>query len=254
MQLLMEYHDSVWKQSRKKLKEYLVYQEQDSLHDFRKSIRQLNTLFNLFHFVDAGFQSESYLRRTNKMYEHAGELRDEFVSQSLAKKYGFALQINEELKLIQFEKLKRHYIGNNSHNSNAKQKGRMLLAEITSEDLKRFSHFVVSNLTTEIANAENFRDVHQIRKDIKQYLLLNKFLELEKIETAKSADLDFLDSLQNSIGNKHDIEKFLRKIGDRKLTEKMETTITKIEKDEKKINNEISVALKTWSKKHEHES
>lgn len=253
MNLLVKHHDNLWKQSRKQLKHFLISKEQSSLHHFRTSVKQLNTLSHLLNFIDQDFDSVRYMKRVNKIFERAGELRDDYVTEQLSKKYAIDTWLSPTIKEVQdeyFETLKKSYRTNATHSSNAQLKGIKRLEEVNAKELKVFAEHIRNKIATGISSPETLRVVHQIRKDIKEYLFTNKLLELKRTQFAKPEEVAFFEKLQNLVGDKHDLEKLIRKTNRVKLNPKLQTAIDKIIEDEKQINQQILSAFKKYSDEH----
>ena len=243
MNSLIEYHNKLWKESRTEIKHFLLHREQSSLHHFRVNVKKLNAISRLLSFVDEKSESFRSLKGINKMFEYAGELRDGYVIEELSKKYGIEDLLSKEDRERQeehFEKLKKCYRGNNSHGPYIRLKNIKNLEKVSENNVILYIEHIRNQIEQSISSLERPRDIHQIRKIIKDFLFISTLLNLKSFNN----EIEAFEELQHDIGNKHDLEKLLKKLYWQKKGLRMRKAIVKVKKDEEILESKILSSFK----------
>lgn len=243
MNSLIECQNELWKESRKQLKHFLLHMDQHSLHNFRVSVKKLNALSNLVSFVDEKSDTFRSMKGINKMFDHAGELRDGYVIEELSKNYGLENLVSKEISEMREEqlgKLKHCYRSNNSHSSHIRLKNVKYLEKISEADIILFFKHIRNQIEQCILAPEQSIDIHHVRKILKEYLFLSNLLN----HKTYNQEVEAFEELQHDVDNKHDLEKLLKRLAQIKQNPRILKAIAKVKQDEEILESKILSSFK----------
>jgi CHAD domain-containing protein len=180
---------------------------QEDLHQFRVEIKKLRAFFTLFESCSGKQHVIKHFKPVKKIFKKAGEVRNNFINLRLANEYS----LNDE-----------HFTSEQQHEMAMKaaemqQEGDKLIRRIKRterrliEDLKMIRNKVIVNfykqtlykISHQLSQHQFSEELHNCRKQIK-YLLYNYHLLPKAVKKNVPLNTDYLDRLQNSIGNWHD--------------------------------------------------
>lgn len=199
-----KYFDDQWKAIRRQLSDYAAKGGPERLHKLRVAIKKVRALEEL-PGLD-GKKMKKHFRPLKKIFDEAGEIRAAHVNVRLAKEHGFrdAAFMREQRTLIrQRTKPFREAIPDalkeikSTHDYFLRHFGK-----ITHEQLKRFFAKEGKHLEKELSQALG-DELHHCRKRVKNLLYLDKLLG-KKESKRFHFDHDYLDALQETLGNWHD--------------------------------------------------
>ena len=210
-------------------------------------VKEINTLFRLFQFVDKNFNASKYLWHTNKMYLYAEEFTDDYALQALAKKYEatvwqtfYGLSIAEE----HIDRLKKHYRKNTSGNSAIKQNGKKHLEKVTEKDIEQFASFLFTEIKNGLCLPFNYHDFDQTKKDLDDFFFILNLFDPLAGNFADQLDLQLLHKLKKLIEKKHELKEQLTAVSRLKKNSKLIRATEKLTEEEVQLNAEISTASK----------
>lgn len=257
MQLLVSYHNELWKQSRIQLKQFLLTKEQLSLLRFCDAAEQLNSIFYLLQHADRNFNAARYLNDLNKMHKYAQDLRDDYLMQLLAHKHEvdvWQAVADAQSSGGHYERLKMYFRTNVSGYSLSKQTGKRLLVKITPEQLVLFVDFLFQKIKKQTPEFLMAVSVGQLRKDIIDYIFMAQRLLDVQQSNNHNVYLVGLKKIVELMDAKYETEKMLLIMRRININSKLQKEIHKQQLIESQMNTEISLALKAWIKKNNHES
>lgn len=199
--------DKLWKKAKKHFQNFLKSKDQEDLHQFRVRVKKLKAMLTFYAAAHNNQKLLHYFKPVKKVFAKAGDIRNAYIN----------LKLNDEYQL---------------NNKDFKQQQQHLLTNIINRFKKRSNkhlqvikkaHFTLQNnidhvksrtilnfYQEKLAAVESFFDqptmdneLHNTRKKIK-LLLYNRNLAVHAISRKLIINFDYLDNLQNVIGDWHD--------------------------------------------------
>lgn len=199
--------DKLWKKMKGHIKAFLTSGDQEQLHQFRVQVKKIKALLTLFKAEPDNKNLLKLFKPIKKVFKKAGEIRNAYINLKLLEEHHLE---NED-----FKKQQQQLLDNGTENF--KKQGKKHL-----KSLKK-AHVVLQNHIGKIQNkkicsfyqqkieeiAAFFNqlvytdDLHNARKNIK-LLLHNQKPAAKALDGKLKFNADYLDNLQNNIGEWHD--------------------------------------------------
>jgi CHAD domain-containing protein len=214
---------NTWKQRRmltkKKQRQYLHEKErqwlnelaafgetrdEDALHRLRLGIKKIRALVRLSASV-RGKRPSAELRPLKRMFRQAGMIRDTRSELRLLEQHQLLSPEHRERRVLQLQQAADKFskcITN--YRKEGRKAARSLLADveaIRSGEIRRW--FAVEIIQIGILLTKSGDDLHLARKKIKTLLYVQKILPQKQVLQLR-LDRDYLDTVQDAIGNWHD--------------------------------------------------
>ena len=236
----VKYFEKEWEDMNAHLKSYLKNEEQEDLHRFRVKIKKLEAFLILFDSAER--HPAAMVKRfkpIKKIFKLAGELRDAYLNLEFIKLFQPENTMDQDILI----KSATTEFKSNGDKYLRKIKGvhRSLKKEIKSIKDASVNRFYDSQLwqIANILTSHQFRkQLHECRKQIKILLYNNKLAHESLIVRLNK---DYLEQLQQVIGDWHDQSLSITRLKEDKVSEA--TLISAMNDRITKVNEEI-ISLK----------
>jgi CHAD domain-containing protein len=200
--------DDLWEHMTTHLKAFIDTGDQEQLHLFRVQVKKLRAMLMLLDINFSRHKLSKDFKPVRKIFKHCGEIRSAYINLQFGIRYQlqneeFALnQVNAiEKGIIEFKQQAKKYLKKIKLSHNA------INADLRTVDDASISEFYKSQLeqiARTLSNLKFNEELHKCRKQIKT-LIYNRKIAHEALTDAKlQINNDYLDKLQENIGNWHD--------------------------------------------------
>jgi CHAD domain-containing protein len=202
-----KYLDKEWKVMDTHLKAFLETGDQEQLHRFRVQIKKLKAMLSLFESTSRRYGLLKEFKPVRKIFKYAGNIRDAHTNLELSARY--------ELKNEQFETGQHRIIeeGTNEFRLNGKKYLKNIkdthkllkkhLPNIDDDLISEYYKKQLERIAGNLTDARFTEEMHDNRKLIK-ILVYNHKLVSHALNGSFHFNTEYLDKLQNSIGEWHD--------------------------------------------------
>ncbi len=199
--------DKLLKNIKSFLKTYLADGQQEGLHQFRIQVKKLKAMLTLYSFEPGNKSLLKDFKPIKEVFKKAGDIRNAHINLKLGQKH--------QLKDENFNQHQQKTLDEN--NSKFNKDGSKYLKKIKKtqailqNNIKRLHNKSIRTFyKNKLAKVESFfenptfdEQLHNARKNIK-LLLYNKQLAAKAIENKVQINNEYLDQLQDMIGEWHD--------------------------------------------------
>ena len=202
-----KYLNKQWKKMRKQFKNFIRSQSPEALHHFRVQVKKINSFLMLLEINKENDALKKTFKPVKKIFKSAGIIRNAFIHQKQAKEHHINMpQLLKEQHALQENETNNFLSGQSNHlhkMKKAKKKLHDRLHAITSDEIKSFYTAQLYN-TQQLLNRHRFDEqLHNGRKMLK-HLLYNKPVLQNGLAKKINIDFDFIDQLQQALGDWHD--------------------------------------------------
>lgn len=193
--------DKQWQQE---LETFSDSRDPEAIHRLRVAVKKIKAVA-YFSQACSGNNTKKDFRLLRKMYKQAGAIRDAGNHLELLERVHAAPEFfKQEQQELQAEAAQDFVNSIRTYRKKGKKAARRLLADIRSVRLDCIRDWYAAELikVSILLNASG-DDLHQARKELKTLLYVFKLLP-SRIARALRLDGDYLDKLQNAIGDWHD--------------------------------------------------
>jgi CHAD domain-containing protein len=201
------YFNELWYQMKSDLRDFLKTGDQEKLHHFRVQVKKLRAFLFLIDHTLPHSKLSKLFKPVREIFKDGGKIREAYINIQLSSKYelnseAFILQqVNDMDKDIKafMENAKRYL-------KTIRTVYKELEAGLKPIEGKRISEFYKTQLeqiTVTLNKLAFNEDLHDCRKKIKT-LIYNRKIAQKALEDSLQLDNDYLDKLQDRIGEWHD--------------------------------------------------
>ncbi len=199
--------DKVWKKMKKPLKAFIETGNQEELHQFRVQVKKLKAMLMLYSAENKNQNLLKDFKPIKTAFKKAGEIRNAHINLKLGEKHqlqdeGFRQQQQQNLDdgSKAFKSKGRKYL-------KLLKKAQLVLQNhlnrLRNKTIRNFYHDKLVQLDGFFARTTFDNELHEARKNIK-LLLYNQKIAAAALQNKMQLDYDYLDDLQNCIGEWHD--------------------------------------------------
>lgn len=201
------YFDELWYQMKGDLRDFIKTGDQEKLHHFRVQVKKLRAFLLLVDHTLPHSRLLKTFKPIRQIFKDGGKIREAYLNLQLSSKYGlqnddFILQqVNSMDKDIKaFMDNSKHYMKTVRAVHTRIEDG---LKAVEGEHISEFYKSQLEQITVALNNLEFNEGLHECRKRIKT-LLYNRKIAAGALESSLRIDNDYLDKLQEGIGQWHD--------------------------------------------------
>ncbi len=199
--------DKLWKAMKTQLKTFLKTDDQDDLHQFRIYVKKLKAMLTLYSFKPENKGLLKHFKPVKRVFGKAGNVRNAYVNLKLGEKH----RLNDEhfnhhqqktldKELEEFKNKGSKYLKQLKKTHTALQNN---LQRMHNKTIRNFYQDKLAQAGV-FFTAPNFgEEMHTARKNIK-LLVYNQALAAKALKNKQQINLNYLDELQNAIGQWHD--------------------------------------------------
>jgi len=244
------YFNDQWKLMLAHFKSFIKTDAQEELHLFRVQVKKLRAMLELLDIVSSKPYLSKDFKPVKKIFKHGGDIRSAYVNLQFGVRYQLK---NEEFLMGQLYTMETgtndFKIFGRKYLKAIKEAHHEIADDLRPVDNKAIVGFYKTRLD-EIAIALDklqFNDgLHDTRKQIKM-LVYNRKLAQEALDGKLHIDNDYLDKLQDTIGNWHDNILALELFSSEGVAHK--PIITKIKRQNIRLKRSITVLAQNFEKK-----
>jgi CHAD domain-containing protein len=245
-----KYLDKEWDKMNAHLKAFLESGDQEELHQFRVQTKKLKAMLSLFESTSRRYGLLKDFKPVRKIFKYAGHIRDAHTNLQLSERYKLKNELFEtgQQKIIEkgtneFRLKGKKYLKNikETHKQLKKQLPKVdddLIAEYYKKKLEQ----IAGNLATTVFTEE----MHNNRKLIK-ILVYNHKLANKALNGDFHFNKEYLDKLQNTIGEWHDNVVAAQLFSSPEINDK--PVVTKINRKNANIKRNITLLAGDFLKK-----
>lgn len=199
-----KYLDKKNREWQQHLREFVDSRDPEALHQLRVTLKKVKALARFAKSCSGGDHLKDF-NGLRKMFKQAGIIRDAGNHLQLLERFHPApLEYKEQQQQVQTTETEKFIRRAKKHRRNGKRAGHRLLAGIQSIPASCIHDwFAVRIVATGILLTASGDDLHKARKQIKEMLYIEKLLPEDMSESLR-LDQDYLDHLQETIGQWHD--------------------------------------------------
>lgn len=201
------YFNDEWEQMKAYLDAFFQSGDQEKLHRFRVQVKKLKAMLMLLDAATPESKLLKGFKPVKKIFKQSGHIREAYINLQLANRYYLD---NEDFITEQVNAMEKSILDFCAHSKKytktIKEVHDKLEGDLRSADNEEISEFYKRNLD-EIAftlSKLNFNDqLHNCRKQIKT-LVYNRKIAQKALDGRLNLNNDYLDQLQDRIGDWHD--------------------------------------------------
>ncbi len=203
----LKYFDKEWTDMKKNLKAFLETNDQEHIHKFRVQVKKLRALLILLSHTSKQAALLESFKPVRKIFKKAGIIREAFINLQVAKKYNMddeAFITEEQEKIItgttDFKTKGKFYL------KKVKKSYKKILHQlmpVPDKDIEAYYNKQLHEIAVNMIVSGFSQDMHNNRKLIK-ILLYNYKLTCNTLNNSLSININYMDKLQEAIGNWHD--------------------------------------------------
>jgi CHAD domain-containing protein len=203
----IKYLENEWKEMNNCLKAFSATGNQEDLHKLRVHIKKVRAMLFLFKGTAGHNSLLKNFKPVRKIFKHAGDIRNAHVNLLLSEQYAIKNEVFEtgQQKIIEdgtsvFRHKAKAYGKAVKHSF---KKVKKHLPHVNNHAIKAYYKKYLDEIAAGMAIASFTEDMHQNRKLIK-ILMYNHKLADKALDGALHFNIDYLDKLQDTIGQWHD--------------------------------------------------
>ncbi|HTE00179.1 MAG TPA: CHAD domain-containing protein [Mucilaginibacter sp.] len=244
------YFDEQWEGMTTHLKAFIRKGDQVELHQFRVQVKKLRAMLTL---LDAASPKQRLLKDfkpVREIFKHCGNIRNAYINLQLSVRYHIT---NEDFLMGQLSKIE-------NETTKFKNKGRKYLKAIKAthkvirDDLRAINNTWINEfyktrlgqISDAFGHLQFNEELHNCRKQIKT-LAYNRKIAQPALDGKLQLNDDYLDKLQDSIGNWHDNNLAIELLSTTGVTEK--PVITRIKRQNTRLKRSITNLSRDFRKK-----
>lgn len=244
------YFNEQWELMLTHFKAFIKTCEQEQLHLFRVQVKKLRAMLEL---LDIG-SSKAYLSKDfkpiKKIFKHGGDIRNAYINLQFSVRYQFK---SEEFLMDQLYAIEN---GANEFKISGKKYLKAIkeahheiagdLRPVNNNTIVEFYKTRLDHIAMALDKLQFNDDLHDTRKQIKM-LVYNRKIAHKALDGKLQINNDYLDKLQDMIGNWHDNVLALELFSSAEAVYK--PVITKIKRQNTRLKRSIAVLAQDFEKK-----
>jgi len=201
------YFNELWYQMKSDLRDFIKTGDQEKLHHFRVQVKKLQAFLLLVDQTSPHSKLLKALKPIRQIFKDGGKIREAYLNLQLSSKYGLK---NDDFILQQVNDMDKDI---KAFIDNSKQYLKTVkavhagiedsLKAVEDEYISEFYKSQLERITVTLNKLEFNEGLHECRKRIKT-LLYNRKITAEALQSSLRIDNDYLDKLQEGIGQWHD--------------------------------------------------
>ncbi|HTI57534.1 CHAD domain-containing protein [Mucilaginibacter sp.] len=201
------YFNELWYQMKSDLRDFIKTGDQEKLHHFRVQVKKLRAFLLLVDHTLPHSKLSGAFKPIRRIFKDGGRIREAYLNLQLSSKYGLQ---NDDFILQQVNGMDKDI---KAFMDNSKQYLKTVrtvhagiedgLKAVEGENISEFYKGQLEQITVTLHKLEFNEGLHECRKRIKT-LLYNRKIAAEALESSLQIDNDYLDKLQEGIGQWHD--------------------------------------------------
>jgi CHAD domain-containing protein len=201
------YFNDLWDHMSANLEAFVKDGDQEKLHQFRVNVKKIRAFLLL---VDDALSQNALTKQfkpVKKIFKHGGKIREAFINLQMGTQYNLN---NEDFNLKQVNEMDNEIL---SFKKNAKKYFKTIkevhaeledsLQDIENNRINEFYQNQLNQIAVTLDKHEFTDELHEARKRIKT-LVYNRKIAGKALDGNLNLNNDYLDELQDCIGNWHD--------------------------------------------------
>ena len=244
------YLDEEWDRMILHLEGFIETGDQEQLHRFRVQVKKLRAMLLLLDFPSGRQKLSKDFKPIKKIFRHGGLIREAYLNLLLGGRYQLN---NEEFVLTMVNEMEANIL---AFKNNARKYLKIVkavytrlegdLKPVANDRINEFYKIQLEQIALNLSELQFNEELHNCRKRIK-ILMYNRKIAQNALEGKLQVNTDYLDELQNSIGDWHDNE--LAIILFSSLGVGAKPAITKIKRQNTKLKKSIQILTRDFWKK-----
>ncbi|MBS1504794.1 MAG: CHAD domain-containing protein [Bacteroidetes bacterium] len=201
------YFNGEWQQMEAYLDAFFESGDQEKLHRFRVQVKKLRAMLTLLDTATATGKLTKDFKPVRKIFKKGGHIREAYINLQLARRYflqdeTFILgQVNDmDQRILDFKANAKKYL---KIIREVHDKLENDLKALGNEDINEFYKKNLNQISGALTRIQFNDRLHDCRKKIKM-LVYNRKIAKKALEGNLSLNEDYLDKLQDCIGDWHD--------------------------------------------------
>lgn len=244
------YFNDQWKLMLAHFKAFIKTDDQEELHLFRVQVKKLRAMLMLLDIESSKSHLSKDFKPVKQIFKHGGDIRNAYINLQFGVRYQFK---NEEFLMNQlyaiesgtneFKTLGRKYLKaiKDTHHEIADD-----LRPVNNNAIVEFYKTKLDQVAMALDKLQFNDELHNARKQIK-ILLYNRKIAHKALDGKLKINSDYLDRLQDLIGNWHDNLLALELFSSPGAVHK--SIITKIKRQNTRLKRSIAVLVQDFNKK-----
>jgi CHAD domain-containing protein len=244
------YFNDQWQLMLTHFKAFIKTDEQENLHQFRVQVKKLRAMLELLDIDSSKPHLSKDFKPVKRIFKHCGDIRNAYINLEFGVRYQFK---NEEFLVNQLyaiengineiKTLGRKYLKTikESHNEIADD-----LRPVDNKAIVEFYKTRLEEIAIALDKLQFNDELHNTRKQIKT-LVYNRKIAHKALDGKLQINNDYLDKLQDLIGNWHDNILALELFSSAESNYK--PVITKIKRQNTRLKRSIAVLVQDFEKK-----
>lgn len=245
------YFNDQWMPMTVHFKNFIRTGDQEQLHLFRVQVKKLRAMLQLFNSASSRKQLLKDFKPVRQIFKHCGKIREAYINIQIGMHYQFTSEEFLLSKLHEIEKitsevrnLEKKYI---KAINTAYQNIVNGLKRLRNKTIIAFYETGIEKLSADLVNLQFDDGLHKARKQIKT-LMYNRKIARKALEDKElTISDDYLDKLQNLIGEWHDNILALHLFSVPEINNK--PVITKIKRRDARFKTSIKGMVGNFEKK-----
>jgi CHAD domain-containing protein len=235
------YFNELWHELTASLEDFLKGGDQEKLHKFRVQVKKLRALLTLIDVALSQKKLSKIFKPVRKIFKHGGLIREAYINIQLSSHYNLK---NDEFIQDQVNEMENAAAG---FRENGKKYLKVIktihgelegaLEAIADEQVNEFYKDQLEQIAATLGSNEFSDALHDCRKRIKT-LIYNRKVAGKALEGNLDLNNDYLDKLQDQIGNWHDTILAMQLFSSPHLDAK--PVITRIKRQHTRLQKSIS--------------
>jgi CHAD domain-containing protein len=244
------YFNDQWEQMLLHFKAFIKTGNQEELHLFRVQVKKLRAMLELLDADSSKHHLVKDFKPVRTIFKHCGDIRNAYINLQLGVRYQFK---NEEFLLGQLYEIEK---GTNEVKEQGKKYLKLIktahgaisddLKEVDNKKIVEFYSANLNQIALALNNLQFNEELHIVRKQIKT-LVYNRKIAYKALEGKLEISNEYLDKLQDLIGNWHDNILALELFSAAELNYK--PVITKIKRKNTRFKRSIAVLVQGFENK-----
>jgi len=201
------YFNDLWYQMKADLRDFLKTGDQEKLHHFRVQVKKLRAFLLLVDHTLPHSKLSKIFKPIRQIFKDGGKIREAYINLQLSSKYELK---NEDFILQQVNEMDKDIKAFMDNSKNYMKTVRLVhkeleagLKEVKGERISEFYKNQLEQIALTLSSLEFNEGLHDCRKKIKT-LMYNRKIAQKALESSLQLDNDYLDKLQDHIGEWHD--------------------------------------------------
>ncbi|MDB5087251.1 MAG: hypothetical protein JWR09_1245 [Mucilaginibacter sp.] len=200
-----KYFDKEWEQMKCSLLAFFKKENQEDLHRFRVQVKKLHAFLLLSDSSNHHPGLAPYFKPVKKIFKKAGEIRNAFINQELAKEHQTGntvfISSQRELQIDATNKLRSKQVKYLKKIKDAHETIKGKIRSISNVHTSLFYQNLLQYISDTLTNLKFNEDLHNCRKQVKNLVYNHK---LVRSGLAIGFNTDYMHQVQTVIGDWHD--------------------------------------------------